>query len=218
MVALPDAPGLVRIVVHGTFNGRGVANILHAASGAAAFTTGDLIALATSVRAAWVAQFIPLQTSSYLLTAVDCVDLTSDTAFTGTQGGSTAGTAGVNAQGAQVAACITWRIGRRYRGGHPRTYLVPSGSTAAYSLPGSFSASYVASMTSAANAFLAAVNSTSTPSSGLPWQLVCPHYYVPGGSVAVPPVFRHPVLNDPITAGSLDSRLDTQRRRLGRDV
>lgn len=208
MPALPVAPGHVRVGVAGTFNGRTVANILHFSAGVNAFTQPDLNALATSVRATWVTNMLPLITSAYSLTTVTTTDLTSSTAFVGSASGSDPGGSGGVTQGAQVAACITWRIGRHYRGGHPRTYLVGPGAASNYTLPGSFSGTFLSLAATKIAAMLTAISGFTPPAGGIPWSMVCLHYTLNG-------VPQTPPTGDPITAGVINARIDTQRRRLG---
>jgi len=208
MPALPNAPGSVRVAVAGTFNGRTVANILHFNAGVSAYTQSELNGLATSVRATWVTNMLPLITSAYSVTTVTTTDLTSPTAFVGSATGSDPGGSGGVTQSAQVATCITWRIGRHYRGGHPRTYLVGPGAASNYTLPGSFSGAFLTLTATRIAAMLTAIGGFTPPSGGVPWSLCCLHYKLNGAVLTLP-------TPDPITAGVVNARVDTQRRRLG---
>lgn len=112
---------------------------------------------------------------------------------------------------ANVAVCVGWRVQQHYRGGHPRTYLVGPDAT---SLSGGrlFLQAYCTSVAQAANAFHADVNTMSSGAIGL----------VKLGVVSF--VLRNewrpdPVFRDFIPSGAhVDSRVDSMRRRLGRDV
>lgn len=61
--------------------------------------------------------------SGQTLVEVSVEDLTSATAGVGQHVGSDAGTGGANPMSAGAAFVIRHEIARRYRGGHPRTYL-----------------------------------------------------------------------------------------------
>jgi hypothetical protein len=111
---------------------------------------------------------------------------------------------------AQVAQCIGWTVQQRYRGGHPRTYL-PTPAQPAFTDAQTFAGGHVTSLRNAANSFHAAINAFSVGA------LTDLHL----GTVSFqlhkdwrdPPVFRD------YTPGAavVDSRIDTQRRRVGPD-
>ena len=127
-------------------------------------------------------------------------------------GYTTGGTAGgdeTSGLPANVAACITWRIAPHYQGGHPRSYMC------------GISQGAVASSTSFAGTFLTALNSAAVDFHG-----DLENFASEGGIETVEhgvvsfildkewrdvPVFRR------ITTAVTDSRIDSQRRRLGRD-
>lgn len=111
---------------------------------------------------------------------------------------------------ANVACCISWPIAVHYRGGHPRTYL--SGIPAsAISNNTTFDSDYVAIVAADAQDFHTGLEALS----GLDGITSVEHgamSFVSGGEWRTPPVFRR------IADGAhVDSRIDSQRRRLGRD-
>jgi hypothetical protein len=112
---------------------------------------------------------------------------------------------------ASVALSIGWPLQVHYRGGHPRTYL--TGITQA-SLNGStrVSASYAADVAARAQNFHQLLEATS-PGTGVNSVEHGVVSFVRKKAWRTPPVFYR-ILNGP----RVDTRLDSQRRRLGRDV
>lgn len=111
---------------------------------------------------------------------------------------------------AQVAVCVSWQIAPHYRGGHPRSYIPPpSGSQLSSNT--SWDGGFLTSATSAAISFH---NNMETPGS-LPDSITSIEHgiysFVRDGEWRTPPVFYR------IAGATVDSRVDTQRRRLGSD-
>ena len=117
-----------------------------------------------------------------------------------------AGGSGFIAFPANVALVVSWHEAISYRGGHPRTYLpgIPSGASAD---PQHVLGSYAAGVQTAANAFLAGINGAAWPTALGASALVVVHYHL-----------HHVVLDPPvanfITAATVNTRIDSQRRRL----
>jgi hypothetical protein len=205
---LPHAPGIAKIIIKQTLAGVNVYNIMHArAQGGSAWSGTECANMATAVRSAWVTNVIPLQASSLTLTDVQVVDLTSDTGNEGTASGTTNGTAVGTALSSNVAITWSWKIGRRYRGGHPRTYIAGCPQSA-QTTPNTILASAITAHTNAATAIKNAI--TGVTVGGNLAEFVVLHYYR-DKTLLDPPDYSY------ITSVSVDSRLDSQRRRLGRD-
>lgn len=113
-----------------------------------------------------------------------------------------------------VAMCISWLVNYRWRGGHIRTYL-PAGATQSIQNGNSWSATALTNGRLAVTNFLAGMNAmTAGAVSGKlvgvrRWQTL---------EKGQPPVQISPPLVLPIVGSIVDSRLDSARRRLGRDV
>jgi len=208
MPALPFAPGIAKIVLVQSMAGVTINNVLHATSQVTTPTAvGDLQTLANTVRSSWVTNVIPLQSNS--LTLTDCVvtDLTNDTGASATSTGSNVGGLASAASPANTAVCWSWKISNRYRGGHPRTYI--AGLAQANVLnANTLTAAHVTAHAAAAAAVRTAVNALVIGATT--WQLCCVSYYK---NKALRPVG----INFIYTGVSVDSRIDSQRRRLGRD-
>lgn len=211
MPALP-AVQVLKTEVIGNMEGAGFANIFHTGGIGVTGppTVAQLLTYLTALEASYKAHILPLLSIGITVTEVKCTDLSSSTGAVAEAGFADAG--GVTSSGALAvssAVVLSWAISRRYRGGHPRTYLpgIPANVTTNYkNLTGAAQTAFQA----AGAAFLTACNAITI--AGGSTELVCVHYYqnkepFPGG-----PVF------DPITACSVHSRLDSQRRRLGKET
>jgi hypothetical protein len=108
----------------------------------------------------------------------------------------------------QVALCISWSISDRYRGGHPRTYLPGIDGTFVTGGRLLTTAGHTAYLNAAAG-FLTNMNAMTA--GGSSWQMCCVRYFS-----------QHQLLANPlvrtITGQSVHGRIDTQRRRLGKEV
>ncbi len=208
MPALPDAAAIVRVRVVGTVNSSPFNNLFHLQYSGAAPTVAQLNALCAAVLTAWQTNFKSLCPSTVVLSGADAQDLTNAGAATGAATDTTAGTRSGTAMPNSVAACITWKINNRYRGGHPRTYL-PAGVIADVVGGNRWTDAFVAAADTAAAAFLTAMNAITE--GGATYKMVCLSY-VRNKIKLTPPV--------PYTLQSslVDHRPDTQRRRLGRDI
>lgn len=112
---------------------------------------------------------------------------------------------------ANVSLGISWPIAAHYRGGHPRTYLCGIPASAMLNSR-QWDPDVRAAFASAAGAFHTALEAL-TPGGGITTVEHGIISFVNAGAWRTPPVFRR------IRDGAVvDSRIDTQRRRLGPDV
>lgn len=112
---------------------------------------------------------------------------------------------------ANVSVCVGWQVQQHYKGGHPRTYLV---GPAPDELAGGrrYTPAYVAAVTLAANQFHSDVNVFSSGNIGSLHLGVVSFFH--NKLPRDPAVFR-----DFVPGGAhCDARVDSQRRRLGRDI
>lgn len=208
MPALPAAPGVAKIIVQQTLANVNVFNVLHAYGfNAAGYSQAELDSLASTFRTAWVSNVIPLQDGDLTLGSVLTQDLSTDIGLQGSATGTTPGTNVGSSISANAACCWSWKIANRYRGGHPRTYIGGLNLNALTN-PNTLVASYVTSQLAAANAVRTAVNGLVVGADN--WVLGCVSYYT-AGALRPTPLFRA------FTSVSVDNRVDSQRRRLGRD-
>jgi hypothetical protein len=206
--ALPFVPGVAKIVVKQTQDGVPVYNIFHADGGAGTgWTTTELNALATAVKNSWQSNFLVYQHAGLQLVDVTAIDLASDTGPQATVTSGVFGTLTGTKLSANAAACISWKIARRYRGGHPRTY-VGGGVPGQLSTANTWTTTVTSSWKTSALALRTAINAVTTSAGSA--KMSCVHYYRNGALLAVPLVSQ-------ITDAVVDDRVDSQRRRLGRD-
>jgi hypothetical protein len=111
---------------------------------------------------------------------------------------------------ANVACAISWRISASYRGGHPRTYLCGL-NTEQVSDTARFTPAAQAAIQAAASAFRGDMNAITGGTSVTDTRLGTVSYVLDGDWRATP-LFR------PFTGEGVDARIDSQRRRLGRDI
>jgi hypothetical protein len=207
MPALLPVQGVARCVVRGTANGQSCVNVFHVRNGVSAHTASSIQSLAVQIAALYGTHFRPLLNNVWSGDEVTCTDLTSQFGETGVASLPGAGAVTGSTVPQSVACCISWRIGRHYRGGHPRTYLGPPGS-AALENNVSFTSTYVSSVSAAAGNFRSGVNTLVID--GQAQTLVSVHRTQNLAQL-------NPPQTSNITAGVVDSRIDTMRRRLGPD-
>lgn len=207
MPSLLPVPGVVRLSFRGTANGVGCVNVFHVKCGDDALAIGSITTILTTVRTAYQSHFVPRLGSVWSGDTAVATDLSSIIGASVEQplGGTPSAPGNIVPQSA--ACCISWKISRRYRGGHPRTYLGPVPATALENQT-TFTSAYLALVQTAADNFFAACNGITTPDGTT-------------GLVAVHRYFNKVELNPPvtslITSSGVDSRIDTMRRRLGPD-
>lgn len=210
MAKLPPAPSCVFVRVVGTesTSHRPWNNIFHLQYAGTVPTATTLNTAATQILAAYGAQFMPLMVNVYSLTEVQLADLTSDTAAIGSATGSTAGSVAGVALSINATAVVSWTIARRYRGGHPRSYI-PGQQNSDIAAVNTWTGTYTTALNNAATAFRAALNGLSV--SGTSFTMVAVSYYDAK-------VLRPQGVPFPIIANAVHPRVDSQRRRLGREI
>lgn len=205
----PAVPHVVRIAINQTIATRPIVNILHVqyAPTSDFLTAAQLDAFVKAVSDIWQGQIIPLQSSAITLLGAFGQDLSSDTSPSGSWTTAAGGLAAGTSLSASVAVCVSWKQAQRYKGGHPRTYLAGL-PTAATNSPSTISASTVTAVSAAANSLRTGIQgiATSGVSSA---SMVLVRYFLNKVPLTNP-------LTNVITASSVNSRLDSQRRRLGK--
>jgi hypothetical protein len=198
----------MRFAVSGTNQGQKWVNIFHSKYSNTPADGATINSICQAVHTAYVNAFTTLWSSSTVLITVDGQDLASRTAATGTFSLTHPGVQTTIPMSLQVALCISWSISDRYRGGHPRTYL--PGIDGNFVTGGRLltTAGHTAYLNAAAG-FLTNMNAMTA--GGSSWQMCCVRYFS-----------QHQLLANPyvrtITGQSVHGRIDTQRRRLGKEV
>jgi hypothetical protein len=204
--ALPAVQNVFRVAINGSLGGVPYANVIHTVYATGTAAQVDAQAMADGVRNAFKTQFLPQLGTPFILGSVVAQDLTSATAPVAIASGSDPGTAGAAVYPNNVAMCVSLRVNRRYKGGKGRMYLggFLSGNQADSS---HWAGSLLTTMTTRFGAFMTAVNAI-TSTNNASTHMVIVHYVKDKVRLPVP-------LVDQVTGFNIDSRIDTQRRRLG---
>lgn len=174
-----------------------------------AFLSGVADALLSAFQAA-PHPTAPQISNTTTLLSVTASDNTGGSEATGTSLGT--GMPGTNSGAAlppQVAVCYSWQIAARYRGGKPRWYIPGIPQTALITIGDSqLSSGYSTSSELAANSLLQSFNSAIVLTHSLVLGTIS---YFSGGALRGTPLFR------PFVSAKVHSRLDSQRRRSGKE-
>lgn len=205
MPALPPVDGFVRIVCSGTYNTKTWANIFYAnVSPGSAISSADLQAIATAVSGLWNTNFAPSLSNLVSLTQVAVTDIGSDTGLTELDTTVHAGSQAGNSASPQVCLLLSWKIARRYRGGHPRTYL-PGVIEADVDGAGVVTGARQTALNTACTNWRAGINGIALSGSSPVLSVV---HYVKNGVVQSTPTV------DDVLSGRCSPLVATQRRRL----
>lgn len=216
MPALPPIANVLRVAFSGIYGDTNWANIMYVRYSGSAPTTGTLNTLASGWGTVYQTRFLTgIASLNKVLTLVTLIDLSSNSAPVGGATLSLAGNGANPSLPAQVCVGVRWTIQLRYRGGHPRTYLNGVPGSWQFSQKTITTAAQSALATAAAN-FRTDINATAGATG--PFELGTVSYYQGTDPVTGKPMRRVAPLFIPFTGASVDIRLDTQRRRLGRDV
>lgn len=157
MQALPPIPGVVKVVlVHTIGADHNAINRLYFAFSGATPTAALLNGFASTVGTQWNAHLAALAANGTSLTSVTVLDLSSATAAQGSSGTVYAGTRGAATFDSSTCALTTWPIGRRYRGGHPRTYW-PFGISTDLLNAGAWTPAFQTAVNSGVQAFIGGI-------------------------------------------------------------
>jgi hypothetical protein len=207
MPAQLPVSGVIRFAFRGTAGGQGVVNVFHLNYGIGPISLTNLQAVCSTVRTAYETHLVPRLQGAWSGDTCTATDLSGPLGETVVQAlGGTPGAVSPQAP-LSLACCITWKIARHYRGGHPRTYLGPI-AIANVESGNTWTSAFLTSVIASAASFRTAVNAATV--GGSPCQMVAVHR-VQNGALLNPP------LQSPVTSSVVDGRIDTMRRRLGRD-
>jgi hypothetical protein len=213
MPALPFTDRGLKIAITGTYGSGVWANILHAQYTAGTPVPVDLNTLAAQFALAWSTLQGPVVSTGVVITQTLVIDTASATGASGVDSTPRSALGAPPAAVANVAMVLSWHIARRYRGGHPRNYLTGIVESAFLDQQHWVHATANAAGTRG-NTFIATINALTTPSTGLitfgNWS------YFKGHDAAGKPILRPVPVFDRILSCSVDFRIDTLRRRLGK--
>src|ERR1051326_8130536 len=213
MPPLPAIADVLKIQYFGTNEGQNWANVFHALYTGGPPGPVDCDGIAATAYEAYESNFLPVIQSNAHLQECKVTDLSSDLGAQGSYAEDNAGGLGSSSLTAQVALVISWRIGRRYRGGHPRTYLPPPQETDILDTS-HWKPAMVARAATAAAGFMAAINAITGP--GITTLSLGTVSYFDKATNPTPPHERSLPLFETINGANVHNRICTQRRRLGR--
>lgn len=131
MPPLPPVPNVLKFEIQGLSSATQPfiwANVLHWAWSGTAPTAAGCATLAAQIVTQWTSHMAPECPSTTLLTSATVTDLSSNTAASGEDLVSVAGTRGDDEIPASAAVLIHYPVQVRYRGGHPRSYVMAGGN------------------------------------------------------------------------------------------
>lgn len=210
MVALPFASAVLKVAVRGTIQGTGWVNTFHVKYTGTAPSAADLTTFANALAPIYKNRLMTgTQSTGSTMVGIDVTDLSAETSPKVTTTQSQAGNVAGTALPAGSSIVISWNIQRRYRGGHPRTYVPGLTITSLNSSNSSqVSAAQISTLGAGASGFISDVAALTVGTASC--KLVCLSYYQGRALRGTPQTFD-------ITGAAVHSRMDSQRRRLGKE-
>lgn len=216
MPPLPPVPGVIKV----TFSGGDDdsfpwENVVHYQYSGGPPSTADLTTMASDLSVAWAAQMSPMQNAVTVMSGVSIVDLSSDMGAGGEDVTVNVGTRTGATVPANAAVLISYGSARRFRGGHPRQYLV-AGSQPDLLDPAHWTDAFIASVGNAWNTVLYNIIGITFGSTNVSGQ--CYVSYYNKALNPVPPYRRLVPLPIALSdsGGTAQAELASQRRRIGR--
>jgi hypothetical protein len=211
---LPVAAQVVRVALSGLTLTHPWANIINLKYTGTQPSNSQLDTLCTNISTLWSTAVAPSICTSTSLTQVVAQDLTNASAAVGISNAVHPGThtatvpASVN-----VSLCVTWKTAMRWRGGHGRSYW-PGQDAAEVQNGNTWVPGWQTQAQVNASTFMTGLNSLTAAGNSWSFVILRRHQTLADGS-HVP---LDPPIPVPVTGVIVDSRVDSQRRRLGRDV
>lgn len=218
MPPLPAVPQVLKVRVQGNTSEASPVtweNVLHFSYSGAAPSVSVANTIAGQISSEWNTHMAPECPATTVMNLVQVIDLTSATSASGADFTVHPGTRGDDEIPANAAMLAIYPLARRYRGGHPRSYLLVGGN-ADFLDAAHWSTLFTAEVQSHWAAFLDAIVGYSTGGTTLT-NLVNVSYY--SKEVNPVPPYRRPVpLVDVLDVATMytEQQMASQRRRIGR--
>lgn len=214
---LAPVPNVCKVVVSGSTGVRIWANVLHWSYAGAPPTPTQCAEFATGIFNAWQSDVTPLQTTVTSLQKVDVTDLSSNIGGEGSADGDVSGTRSGGELPSSAAVLISYGATLRYRGGHPRTYLLALSDSDLQDAQQWTNTAVTAVNTGWTN-FRTAVTALGFGGTNFTSQVAVRYIgkYLPNGGP--PHYYLTTPMAMPLPAGDVlvDQQLASQRRRIGR--
>lgn len=220
MAALPPVSKVLRVAVPQsmTDEAKPLLNRYFLSYTGTAPTDAELHTFADAIMATWVTYMAGLQPDDCVAGPVQVEDLTSATSAVGVGSNVAAGTRGATGFPVGVATCLSFKIARRYRGGHPRMYLY-AGEPADQATPNTWSSTYLAAVDLAASDFFSTHLASGWSGAGSLEHVNVSYYEgftnhtYPSGRVRPIPTPRGTPLVDTIVAWETNTNICSMRKR-----
>lgn len=212
MPALPAVPGVIKFTVEGATDGGGAwVNVLHWSYSGTAPTGATLNSFCSSLLTAWGTQFAPTMHANRTILKTTAIDLTSSTSASGEASDTLPGTRTGAFPPASASVIVSKLIARRYRGGHPRSYI-PAGVNEDMDDAGTWTTALAVAVDGAYNSVATTLAALAVGGTNLDLE-ACVSYYITDGT---PPVAhrRTTPLVEPVTGILVRTAIGTQRKRL----
>lgn len=208
MPPLPPAAQIVLVRIKGVFGTQPWNVIQHLQYTGPAPTVADLQTVATSVNSAFNTNYASLMPVGVSVTGIDLADLTNPAAAAASVSTTVTGTRAGTIMPASTCIVVSWIINVRYRGGHPRSYY-PFGVAADTQSVRAWTTAFVTSVNNASTAYRTALNAISV--SGTTYKMAVVSYVHNNAPRPTPVPFT-------VQSNVTHARIDTQRRRLGKEI
>jgi len=212
---LPTVPSVVKVRYIGLYQGVAWINVFHLGYTGSAPSPANMQAVATAAGTAWNTAIAPLVVSACQLQSTEVTDLsTRDTVpqlVTTAHSGTDAQTGSLSAN--SVACVISAAPSKRYRGGHPRTYV--AGVHMAHISSGHlWDPTWLATARTGATAWFNALSAITA--GGSTYAPVCVSYFTHDTNHL--PIYKVPPDVYPILSMTVHGRVDSMRTRLGKET
>jgi hypothetical protein len=123
MPPLPAVPNVIKFTVKGTDGTSEWNTLLHWSYTGSAPSAAALNAFTSVMLTSWGAEFAPLMSIGCAVTSISAIDLSSTSGAAGETTDTLPGTRTGGRLPASACVVVSKQILRRYRGGHPRSYM-----------------------------------------------------------------------------------------------
>lgn len=205
---LPNVPNVLKIQLIGSNQTTPWLNGIYWRYNAATLITGDINSLCANVATHWQTHLAPVHNTAVSLLRVQGIDLRARDAAQGGVDVSYPGSRAGVVYPTSVAAAVSWKVNYRWRGGHFRSYW-PAGGSGDITSGRLWSSAFLTLLNTAVDGFRNALNGMTVGGTG--GYLAGVRYHDQNALLATPLVL-------PVVDSTVHSRVDTQRRRLGREL
>lgn len=218
MPALPVVPKVIRVDLASQFGANVRIRDRFFLQYTGALSAADLLTVLGNIKASWATNMSPQLSNIYALLSTTGTDLSSATAAQSVNNAASQGAVVGQPAPAGAAMVIKFKLARRYRGGHPRFYLL--GNAAAGVTNGNqWTAAFIAQLNTSWAAFIAGCIAAPPAAVGTLAHVNVSYFQgfhnvtLPSGRSRSFPTQRAVPLIDPVIGYSINPNVASQRRR-----